>query len=129
LGGKGNTTTGAVARARERVYQSAPRAVEILEELMDSAESEPVKLKAATELLDRAGVRGGFEIEGKLDLEVRPAAELIMERLNRLQPEIITILPSQQPQLAEPVAELAAEVSEKETIEVTGERKKSTRKN
>ena len=139
LGGKGNTTTGAVARARERVYQSAPRAIEILEELMDNAESEPVKLKAATEILARAGVRGGFEIEGKLDLEVRPAAELIMERLNRLQPDIITIIPKELETAPEepdnPELNLVKEPSnEKETSPLTaaepdgGERKPSTRK-
>jgi len=90
LGTRASNTSGAVARARERVYQSAPKAVEILEHLMETAESEPVKLKAATELLDRAGVRGGIEIDGKLEVEVRPAAELIMERLNRLQPSLVS---------------------------------------
>jgi hypothetical protein len=86
LGTKAPQINGAAARARERVHQAAPKAVEILEQLMESAESEPVKLKAATEILDRAGVRGGIEIDGKFEVEVRPAAELILERLNRLRP-------------------------------------------
>jgi hypothetical protein len=41
-------------------------------------------LKAATEILDRAGVRGGIEIDSNVNIDVRPAAEVINERLNRL---------------------------------------------
>jgi hypothetical protein len=51
---------------------------------MDNAESEPVKLKAATEILDRAGVRAGFDINTEVSLDVRPAASIIAERLQRL---------------------------------------------
>ena len=51
---------------------------------MENAESEPVKLKAATEILDRAGVRGGIEIDSNVNIDVRPAASIIAERLNRL---------------------------------------------
>jgi hypothetical protein len=59
---------------------------------MESAESEPVKLKAATEILDRAGIRGGVEIDAKVDLNVQPAAEIILQRLNRLKPQAKEIL-------------------------------------
>ena len=86
LGGKHNNQVGAVAKARDRAYQAAPAAVAMLEQLMESAESEPVKLKAATEILDRAGVRGGIEIDAKIELDVRPAADVISERLARLLP-------------------------------------------
>lgn len=92
LGTRNNNVTGAVARARARAYQAAPIAVEILENLMESAESEPVKLKAATEILDRAGIRGGIEIDAKVDIAVRPAADLIEERLARLRPQAVNIL-------------------------------------
>jgi hypothetical protein len=51
---------------------------------MDSAESEPVKLKAATEILDRAGIRAGIDINTDVTLDVRPAASIIAERLQRL---------------------------------------------
>jgi hypothetical protein len=56
----------------------------MLEDLMENAESEPVKLKAATEILDRAGVRGGIEIDSTVNVDVRPAASVIAERLERL---------------------------------------------
>jgi hypothetical protein len=51
---------------------------------MDNAESEPVKLKAATEILDRAGIRAGIDINTDVTIDVRPAASIISERLERL---------------------------------------------
>ena len=74
-----------IERARKKLVQSAPYAVDVLEELMQTATSEPVRLKASTEILDRAGVRGGMEIEANVSVtETRPATEIISERLNRL---------------------------------------------
>jgi len=73
-----------IERARAKLVQAAPYAVDLLEDLMENAESEPVKLKAATEILDRAGVRGGIEIDSTVNVDVRPAASVIAERLDRL---------------------------------------------
>jgi len=73
-----------IERARMRLTQAAPYAVDVLEDLMYNAESEPVKLKASTEILDRAGVRGGVEIDTNVNIDVRPAASVIAERLERL---------------------------------------------
>jgi hypothetical protein len=73
-----------IERARQKLTQAAPYAVNLLEDLMENAESEPVKLKAATEILDRAGVRGGIEVDTSVNIDVRPAALVIAERLNRL---------------------------------------------
>ena len=92
LGTKVSNVTGAVAQARARAYQAAPTALAILENLMESAESEPVKLKAATEILDRAGIRGGVEIDATVDLNVQPAADIIMQRLERLRPKAEEII-------------------------------------
>lgn len=91
LGSLKNKTTDSVERARERLTQAAPSAVDVLEELMENAESEPVKLKAATEILDRAGVRGGVEIDTTVNLDVRPAASIIAERLLRLAPQALAV--------------------------------------
>lgn len=77
-------TSDDIERARAKLQQAAPYAVDMLEDLMENAESEPVKLKAATEILDRAGVRGGIEIDSTVNVDVRPAASIISERLNRL---------------------------------------------
>lgn len=77
-------TSDDIERARAKLTQAAPYAVDVLEQLMETAESEPVKLKAATEILDRAGVRGGVEIDTSVNIDVRPAAQVIAERLDRL---------------------------------------------
>ena len=77
-------TSDDIERARQKLTQAAPYAVDLLEDLMENAESEPVKLKAATEILDRAGVRGGVEIDTTVNIDVRPAASVIAERLDRL---------------------------------------------
>ena len=74
-----------VERARRKLIQAAPYAVDVLEDMMENAESEPVKLKAATEILDRAGVRGGTDLS--VDIEVtdaRPPHVVVAERLARL---------------------------------------------
>jgi hypothetical protein len=73
-----------VERARAKLTQAAPYAVDALEEMMQFATSEPVKLKAATEILDRAGVRGGVEVDARVSIDARPAAQVIAERLQRL---------------------------------------------
>ena len=84
LGSLRNKPTDSVERARQRLTQAAPAAVDVLEFLIENGESEPVKLKAATEILDRAGVRAGFDISTDVTVDVRPAASIIAERLARL---------------------------------------------
>jgi hypothetical protein len=75
-----------VERARRKLMQSAPYAVDVMEELMETAVSEPVRLKAASEILDRAGVRGGVELDVGVELtDGRSPAQIVMERLARLQ--------------------------------------------
>ena len=74
-----------VARARAKLTQAAPYAVDVLEDLMLNGISEPVKLKASTEILDRAGVRGGIELDANLNVtDARPASDIVAERLARL---------------------------------------------
>ncbi len=74
-----------VERARIKLAQGAPAAVDVLEDLMENAESEPVKLKAASEILDRAGIKGGYEFDVNVEVtDARPAAQVIAERLERL---------------------------------------------
>lgn len=74
-----------VERARAKLTQAAPYAVDVLEDLMENAASEPVRLKASTEILDRAGVRGGVEFDANISInDGRPAAQIVAERLERL---------------------------------------------
>lgn len=84
LGSLRNKPTDSVERARSRLTQAAPAAVDVLEDLIENGESEPVKLKAATEILDRVGIRAGFDINTEVVVDVRPAASIIAERLARL---------------------------------------------
>lgn len=77
-------TSDDIERARAKLIQAAPYAVDVLENLMINGESELVQLKASTEILDRAGVRGGIEVDTTVNIDVRPAASIIAERLERL---------------------------------------------
>jgi hypothetical protein len=97
-----------VERARAKIVQSAAYAVDVVEELMESAQSEPVRLKAATEILDRAGVRGGVEIDVGVDVTLRSPADIIAERLQRLASSAVyaaSLLPDVKVIDAEPVME------------------------
>jgi hypothetical protein len=51
---------------------------------MENAQSEPVRLKAATEILDRAGVRGGVELDVGVDVNIRSSKDIVLERLERM---------------------------------------------
>lgn len=81
-----------IERARAKLTQAAPYAVDVLEDLMENAVSEPVKLKASTEILDRAGVRGGVEVDANLNVtDARSAADIVADRLARLSRSAIDV--------------------------------------
>lgn len=74
-----------IERARAKLTQAAPYAVDVLEDLMENATSEPVRLKASAEILDRAGVRGGVEFDANINVnDGRSPAQIVSERLSRL---------------------------------------------
>ena len=83
--GSTRRTANNVESARQKISQASSYAVDVLEELMETAISEPVKLKAATEILDRAGVRGGMELNIDIKNTDRSPAEILAERLARLE--------------------------------------------
>jgi hypothetical protein len=83
--GSTRRTANNVEIARLKISQASTYAVDVLEELMETAISEPVKLKAATEILDRAGVRGGMELNIDIKNTDRSPAEILTERLARLE--------------------------------------------
>jgi hypothetical protein len=119
LGSLRNKPTDSVERARDRLTQATPAAVDILEQLMDSAESEPVKLKAATEILDRAGVRAGFDISSDITVDVRPAASVIQERLQRLASSVLEATPVAEEDTVD--AEVVEDTPEKKVDKVESE--------
>jgi hypothetical protein len=75
---------GAVERARHKAMTMAPAMVDVLEEMALYATSEPTRVQAANSLLDRSGVRQGVDVNVEGTVEVRPAADIIRERLGRL---------------------------------------------
>jgi hypothetical protein len=64
-----------VEEARLRLLLATDDAVAVLEYLMSEGLSEPVRLRASCEILDRAGIRGGLDIR-PLPLEESPVALL-----------------------------------------------------
>lgn len=70
--------------ARLQITDSVPDAVRIIQELMMDATSGPaVRLKAATELLDRANVKGQTEISVEVTHHEKPS-EKLMKKLDAM---------------------------------------------
>lgn len=98
-----------VEAARMRIIGLADEAIDALEELVQPGTGEAIRLKAATELLDRAGVKGAIEMKVEMTSFAAPS-ETINERLaeiaKRLAPkpekelEVIDIVDNE-PEIAE----------------------------
>jgi hypothetical protein len=72
-----------VEGARLRLVGLSDDAIDVIEQLLDPQTSAQVRLKAATEVLDRAGVRGGVDIHQETQVTVNPS-ELLDQRLAQL---------------------------------------------
>lgn len=72
-----------VEAARLKLVNSTDEAVEWILDLGANSSSDAVRLKAATEVLDRAGLRGGTELDVKVEAGVDPA-QVLRERLAQL---------------------------------------------
>lgn len=71
--------------ARLRVMQAAPAAADNLIELAFNADSDAVRLKATTDVLAISGVRGGTELDVKVqDESGEDPAKTIQDRIDRL---------------------------------------------
>lgn len=66
--------------ARMRLIDDTDMAVDTLEALMEPGTAEGIRLKASTEVLDRAGIRGGFEVDVAVETSENPA-QTLSERL------------------------------------------------
>lgn len=99
--------------ARVRIYELASEAVDALEHLVTSAESEPVRLKAAESVLARIGVRGGTEINltGEVEVTSDPARQ-VAERLDALSERLHAAVQAQQEALTAGQDIVEAEVVE-----------------
>lgn len=72
-----------VEAARLRLVDDSDKALDVLNELLQPGSSEGIRLKAATEVLDRAGIRGGFDVKVDVEVNENPAEE-ISRRLAKL---------------------------------------------
>lgn len=82
--------------ARRDLYRMAPMALDVMEELMTDEDVSPaVRLKAATETLDRIGVRGGTEMDVRVETTVADPAAEIRARLDRLAPLAVSAVPEE----------------------------------
>lgn len=70
--------------ARNRLQSGTAVMVDMLEELANTAESETVRLGAIRDFLDRAGIRGGIEIDQKVEVTVSESADIVRDRIAKL---------------------------------------------
>lgn len=69
-----------VEAARMRMIGLTDMAIDAIEDLVENATSDAVRLKAATEVLDRAGIKGAPDLQIVVENR-QSAAEIIAERL------------------------------------------------
>lgn len=72
-----------IEAARLKLLDATDDAADTLKELLQPGTAEGIRLKAATEILDRSGLRGGIEIDVEVTEKADPA-KVIAERLERL---------------------------------------------
>jgi len=65
---------------RMMLTNAAPKALETVIDLSQNASAEAIKLKASTEILDRAGIKGGVDINVEVT-QIVSAADEIRKRL------------------------------------------------
>ena len=77
-----------VESARLRLIGATDEAVDWLLDLAERSTSDAVRLKATTEVLDRAGVRGGVEVDVNVSESQNPG-DVLRERLEQLKKRTI----------------------------------------
>lgn len=70
--------------ARMRLLDDSELAIDTIEALMEPGTAEAIRLKAATEVLDRAGIRGGVDINITTDDNRESPADQIAKRMSTL---------------------------------------------
>ena len=75
-----------VAEARNRLVDLAPQAVGVLADLLDGSRPAPeaVRVRAAVEILSRAGIRPGMEIVQVGDSSAADPSEVLRARLEAI---------------------------------------------
>ena len=65
-----------IEAARLRLVDDADMALDVINQLAQPGSGEAIRLKAATEILDRAGIRGGIEINVDMEVHASPVDEI-----------------------------------------------------
>lgn len=121
-----NYGTNIMQKARNRLISASIGALEGLEELSQTATSEPVRLGAYNSLLDRAGIRGGIEIDTNVNVNVVSAEDVVRERLAKLalrsEQLSLALEPSAPEAEPEESGEDAEDIVDAEVVEVTVEK-------
>lgn len=81
---KSPTGLSLIQAARNRLISAMPGMTDILEEIAQTSSSDAVRVQAINSMMDRAGLRGGFEIEEKVEVTVSESASLVADRLKKL---------------------------------------------
>lgn len=69
--------------AKMRLVENTGLALDTLIGLTDAGVADAIRLKASTEILDRAGVKGGMEIDLNVSTAIKPS-EIIQEKLRTI---------------------------------------------
>lgn len=71
-------------QARTKLIASSPKSIELLERIRDDdGEPAAIRVKAATEILDRAGIKSGEKIQLEVEHKINPS-EIIMAKLEEI---------------------------------------------
>lgn len=103
--------------AKIRLLEMTSTAVDQLEYLALHADGEAVKLKANTEILDRAGVRAGVDVDITAQVEVSNPADAVHKRLAMLAERMTLAQEKAAAAAALPAAPEEAETVQGETVE------------
>ena len=84
----------AVLAAKRRLAAAAPDAAERLIDLAENGATEDTRRRAAESILDRAGVRGGVDIEVTATQQGVAPADVLREKLATLAKRTVALPPS-----------------------------------
>lgn len=102
-----------IEAARLRLIDCSDDAIDTINQLMQPGTGEAIRLKAATEVLDRAGIRGGFEVKVEGEIISSPADEL-QKRMDKLREGALAVQRMKDERDAESADVVDAEIVEEE---------------
>lgn len=77
-----------ITKAQQRLASIVPRALDVVHELLENSPDDRVRLAAAKDILDRAGMSPRIKVDGEFTITVDDEIERLIERLKRPAPVI-----------------------------------------